>query len=167
MEFGCSTLASCIDILKVLPPLSPPILIHTSSSGINPSCHVNRLQLESKYVNPVLTKLVYPYMYLWFDSSSHVANFKMSGVWAYAAVRISNPPPVLVNVNITSSARMSRGRTVFTSLRCFASLDRRLPQWFIHLYMNDLGLLVIYINVYQPSKVPQFVPGDAEVSFHC
>ena len=76
-------------------------------------------------------------MYLSFDSSSHVAIFKMSGVWAYAAVRILNPPSVLVNVNITSSARMSRGKTVFTRLRCFASLDKCLPQWFIHLYVYD------------------------------
>lgn len=31
------------------PPLSPPIFIHTSSSGINPSCHVSSLQLYKQY----------------------------------------------------------------------------------------------------------------------
>lgn len=50
-------LCTWYDILKESPPLSPPIFTHTSSSGMQPPCHVNAFALKSNdHLMPCFTE---------------------------------------------------------------------------------------------------------------
>ena len=117
-------------ILKEPPPLSPPSLIHISSLGIMPSCHVSVPSLSDRNT---LNDIYHMNSYASFCSRSWMILSVRLGVYAWAAPLISSPSTV--NVNVKGASSTSKSSPISSRLRacCFFSLPRYTPECFNHL----------------------------------
>ena len=97
-ELGVAILTIWKFILNVSPPLSPPIFIHTSLAGMNPSCQVSLLVLHEKvhakmlaYAMVRLSKLITSHSLL---RGGQLLQPALHGIYMYmrGAQLISSPP---------------------------------------------------------------------------
>ncbi len=173
-ELGCFTLHIWKDILKLPPPLSPPSLIHTSLSGILPSCHVNWCTLNRHITFFACTSCLYLiiivlcYIHLLSGSS---LNDSMSEIFAkdQGCRRVGHCVPQL---NVGHPLQGSKLCTQIISHKGFRFSPHCLLRRYFHLWlqhtalyinMTRLWLLTFELNI-SPSHQPQLVPRYLEVS---